>query len=112
MVEGAARKRRLAAIGGQADNPPAPLDPQMRQCGAYELDRPEEICRELVCDLLVAKFLCCAEESIARIADDHIDSAKLSEGFVHYATKYRQVGHVEIGPATNDRRNRRLPRHG
>src|SRR5580692_13110160 len=96
MVKGASRKRRLPAVGGQADNPPAALGTQMRQGSAYKLDRPEEICGELVSDLLVAEFFRSAEQSIACVADDHVDRAKLSEDFVHHAANGRQLGHVEI----------------
>ena len=73
MVEGAAWKRRLAAVGGQADNPAAALGTQMRQYSTYKLDRPEEICGELVSNLLVGKFFRRAEETIACVADDYID---------------------------------------
>src|SRR5579863_7452619 len=94
MVEGTSRKRRLPAIGGQADDPPAALGAQMRQCRAYKLDRAEEICRELMGDLLVAEFFRRVEEPVARVADDHVDSAKLREGFVHHAAFSR----LPVGP--------------
>src|ERR1700722_18412407 len=95
MVEGPSRKRRLPAICGQADDTPAALGAQMRQCSAYKLDRPEEICGQLVSDLFVAEFLCCTEKPMACIAHDYIDRAKLSEGFVYHASNRGQVGHVE-----------------
>src|SRR5579863_2799108 len=93
MVEGTSRKRRLPAIGGQADDPRAALGAQMRQCRAYKLDRPEEICGKLVSDLFVAEFLCRTEKPIARIAHDYIDRAKLSEGLIYHAANRGQVGH-------------------
>jgi hypothetical protein len=96
MVEGASRKRCLPAIGGQADNPPAALGAQMRQGSAYKLDRPAEICGELMDDLVVAEFFRSAEQSVASVADDHVDRAKFSEGFFDRAANGRQVRHVEI----------------
>ena len=70
MVKGASRKRRLPAVGGEADNPPAALGTQMRQGSAYKLDRPEEIRGELIRNLLVAELFRRAEKSIACVADD------------------------------------------
>src|SRR5580704_12721298 len=104
MVERTSRKRRLPAIGGQADDPRAALGAQMRQCRAYKLDRPEEICGELMGDLFVAEFFSCAKKPIARVADDHVDGAKLGEGFVYHASNRWQGRSCRDWPATGVRR--------
>ena len=54
-------KGDLAAVGGDLDDPPAALGPQVRQRGPDELDRPSEVGGDDVADLLIGQFLGRAE---------------------------------------------------
>jgi hypothetical protein len=51
----------------------------VRQRGADELDRPDEVGRDDVFDLLVGELLRGAKQAVAGVADDHLDASELSE---------------------------------
>ena len=48
-------------------------------------------------DLFVGDFLRRAEQSVARVVDDHVDTPEGGEGFVDNAPDGRGVGHVQRG---------------
>ena len=72
--------------------------PWARRCGssgADELDRPDQVGRDDVLDLLVGEFLRRAEQAVAGVADDHVDASELGERAFDNLADRRCVGHVE-----------------
>ena len=54
--------------------------PWARRCwqrGADELDRPEQVGRDDVLDLLVGKLFRSSEQTVASVADNYVDASKL-----------------------------------
>jgi hypothetical protein len=73
--------------------PPA-LRAQVRQHGADELDRPDEVRGDDVVDLFIGELLGGTEEAVARVAHDHLDASELGEAPVHDVADRRGIGHV------------------
>ena len=79
VIHGVACKGDLPAIGRNLDDTPAALSAQVWQRGADELDRSEQVGRNNVLDLLVRKLFRCSEQTVARVADQHVDASMLSK---------------------------------
>jgi hypothetical protein len=69
----------------------------MRQRRTHNLDGADQVGVNLMDDLFVRNFLRGAEERVARVVDDHIDTPKGGEGVVDNTVDGRRVGHVERG---------------
>jgi hypothetical protein len=71
------------------------LGAKVRQRGSDEVDRPDQVGRDDVFDLLVAELLCRAEQAVAGVADDHVDASALRERASDNSADRRRVGHFE-----------------
>jgi hypothetical protein len=69
----------------------------MRQGGSDDLDRADEVCIDLMSDLIVGEFLGGAEKTVARVIDDHVDAAECAKRFADDAVDGGHVGHVKQG---------------
>lgn len=70
------------------DDASCSLGAKVRQCGADQLNRANQIGRNHVADLFVAQFFCGPKQAIARIADDHINSLEFCEGAINDGANY------------------------
>ena len=95
MVERVPGEGDLPAVRGDLDDAAATLAAKVRQRGADELDRPEEVGRQDVLDLRVGGLLGRAEQAVARVADDDVDASEGGEGAVDERADRRRFGHVE-----------------
>ena len=69
------RNRRIIRVGRDLDDASAALGAEVWQRGADELDRPDQVGRDNVLDLLVGEFLRGTEQAVAGITDDDVDSS-------------------------------------
>ena len=67
----------------------------MWQRGADELDRPDQVGRDDVLNLLVSKFFRRSKQAVASVADQHVDAPELREGAFDDLVDRRLVGDVE-----------------
>src|SRR5208337_4437178 len=72
-------KGDLPTIGRDLNDASAPLSAKVRQRGADEVDRPDQVGRDDVFHLLVGELLRCAEQAVTGVADDHVDPSALRE---------------------------------
>ena len=95
MVERVARERDLAAVGGDLDDAPAGLGPEVRQYSPDQVGGAGQIGGDDVLDLLVGELFGGAEQSVAGVADDHVDASQVSKAAVDDVVDRRGVGHIE-----------------
>src|SRR5471032_107870 len=67
----------------------------MRQHGAYDLDRADQVGVDLLADLLVAQLFCCAYQSVGGIADDDIDTPQLGKCPAGYLPNGFRIRHIQ-----------------
>jgi len=77
------------------DDSPAALGTKVWQRDPYELDRPEQVGRDDVLDLLVGEFFRSSEEAVASVAHNHVDASKLSKRAFDDLSHRRRVGDIE-----------------
>jgi hypothetical protein len=67
----------------------------VRQDGAGQLDRAEDVRLDLVLDLLVGELLGGAEQAVAGVRDDGVDAVEIGERLVDDRADRAGVGDVE-----------------
>ena len=89
------REGDLPAVGRNLDDASAALSAKVRQRGTDQMDRPDQVRRDDVLDLLVCEFLRGAKQAVTGVADDHVDPSVLRERAFDKISDRRCVGHVE-----------------
>lgn len=72
----------LGDRGGNLDDPPTTLVPQMRDRRTGDLYRTEQVRVELPLDLGITDLFRCAEQGLSGVADDDVDPLQFGEGSV------------------------------
>src|SRR5580658_908190 len=97
MVEAETGIGHLAAFRRNLQHVTTALRAQMRQAGANDADRADEIGVDLMPDLLVTDLLGGAKETVAGVVDDDIDAPQGGERPVDYPSHTLCVRHVQDG---------------
>jgi hypothetical protein len=87
----------LAPHAGELENAPPALGAQVRQRGAHDLDRADQVGVDLVDDLFIGEFLDGTEEAVARTVNNHVDPAEAGKCRIDDAVDGGRVSQVKRG---------------